>query len=144
MASLTSARWAPEFSIRNKMFPLAGFATAYRGGMAAADTSSGCVRPATSNTATLINIGQFMADVNNSATSATTLVNVQLTREIFVSWYDNATGANAIVAGTLFSNCYMQDDHTVTLSTGVGSAVAGRVWGIDASLGVLVQPIFLY
>jgi hypothetical protein len=122
-----------------KLFPLSSNATAFRGGMCAADTSSGVVRPATNNNANLINIGQFLQDVTTT-TSTATQVNVALAREIWVAWYDNATGTNAVVATNLFANCYMLDDHTVTMATGTGSSVAGRVWDIDASMGVLVQP----
>lgn len=139
MAALTNARWAPEFTIRNKLFPLVSGAKAFRGGMAAADTASAAVRPATTNNANLIAIGQFQNDVDNSASTATAFVNVQLQRELNVAWYDNATGANKVTSANLFSNVYMLDDHTVTLSTGTGSAVAGRVWAVDASLGVLIQ-----
>lgn len=139
MAALTSKRWSPEFTIRNKIFPLVSGAKAFTGGMAAADTASAAVRPATSNNSTLIAIGQFLQDVDNSASTATAFVNVQLQRELQVSWYDNATGANKVAAANLFSNVFMLDDHTVTLSTGTGSAIAGRVWAVDASLGVLIQ-----
>lgn len=139
MAGLTSPRWAPEFTIKNKVFPLAGLVKAWQGGMAAADTSSGCVRPAVNNNANLIPLGQFLQNVDNSATTATAYVNVQLQREINVAWYDNVTGASAVAAANLFSNCYVSDDHTVTMATGTGSAVAGRVWAVDSSLGVLVQ-----
>jgi hypothetical protein len=140
MAALQGPRYASKTTIKFKVLKLAGLSTAYRGGQAAADTSSGCVRPATLNSATLINIGQFAQDITTSGSTATGFVNVELAREIDCYWYDNATGANAIVAANVFSSCYMLDDHTVTLSTGTGSAVAGRVWDVDPIYGVLVQP----
>jgi hypothetical protein len=43
------------------------------------------------------------------------------------------------VASNLFSNVYVADDHTVSTTAGAG-IVAGRVWQIDSSLGILVQP----
>lgn len=140
MAALGGPRFAAKTTIKFKVLKLAGLSTAYCGGEAAADTSSGCVRPATNNNANLINIGQFAEDVSTSGSTATGFVNVELAREIDCYWYDNATGSNKITASNVFSNCYMLDDHTVTLSTGTGSAVAGRVWDVDAILGVLVQP----
>jgi hypothetical protein len=36
----------------------------------------------------------------------------------------------------------MQDDHTVTLSNS-GTSKAGRVWGVDAVKGVLVESYTL-
>jgi hypothetical protein len=140
MAALTGPRFASKQTIKFKFLPLAGLSTAYRGGQAAADTSSGCVRPATLNSATLINIGQFADDVSTSGSTATSFVNVELSREIDCYWYDNATGANKVTSTSLFSNVYMLDDHTVTLSTGTGSAIAGRVWAVDSLYGVLIQP----
>jgi hypothetical protein len=140
MAALTGPRVTPPVTIRSKIFVLAGLSTAFRGGQAAADTSSGCVRPATSNNANLINIGNFVDDVSTSGSTGTAFVNVELAREIECVWYDNATGANKVAAANIFSNVYMLDDHTVTLSTGVGSAIAGRVWDVDSFQGVLIQP----
>jgi len=138
MSALTAQRWAPNKTIRTMQFPLKGSATAYQGGMAAADTSNGWVSTGT-NAANQINIGQFTESNNNSASTLTSYVNVELAREIDCFWYDNATGGAAVVASNLFSNVYIQDDHTVTTTAGAG-IVAGRVWQIDSSLGVLIQP----
>jgi hypothetical protein len=138
MAALGSPRWAPNKTIRTMQFPLAGSATAYQGGMCGANTSTGLVAPAT-NASNVINIGQFAESNNNSASTLSSYVNVELAREIDCFWYDNATGGAAVVASNLFSNVYIQDDHTVTTTTGAG-IVAGRVWQIDSSLGVLIQP----
>jgi hypothetical protein len=140
MSTLTGPRVAPPVSIKFKFLPLAGLAKAFRGGQCAADISSGCVRPAAANNANLINIGQFAQDVDLSGQAASGFVNVELGREIWAYWYDNATGANAVAASNLFQNVYMLDDHTVTTSTGTGSAVAGRVWDVDPLQGVLIQP----
>jgi hypothetical protein len=137
MAALTSARWAPTKTIKAKLFPLAGSTKCFRGGMACADTSNGTVTSGKAST-TLIPIGQFEADIDNSASTATQLVQVRLNREVLCAWFDNATGANKVVAANLFSNVYVQDDHTVTLAS-AGNSVAGRVWELDADLGVLVQ-----
>jgi hypothetical protein len=51
-------------------------------------------------------------------------------------WWDNASGGAAVTG--LFSLCYMLDDHTVTNASS-GNSVAGRVWAIDTTKGVLVQ-----
>ena len=138
MSALTGPRWAANKTIRSKQFPLKGSATAYQGGMVAADTSNGWVSPAT-NAANQFVIGQFAETNNNSASTATSYVNVELSREIDCYWYDNATGAGAVVAGNLFAQVYIQDDHTVTTTAGAG-IVAGRVWELDSLLGVLIQP----
>jgi hypothetical protein len=138
MSALTGPRWSANKTIRRKQFPLKGSATGYQGGMCAADTSNGWVSPAT-NAANQINIGQFAETNNNSANTGTSYINVELSREIDCYWYDNATGGGAVVAGNLFANVYIQDDHTVTTTAGAG-IVAGRVWEVDSSLGVLIQP----
>lgn len=138
MAALTAQRWSANKTIRNMQFPLAGSAKAFQGGMCGATTTTGLVAPAT-NAANVINIGQFLESNDNSGSTLTSYVNVELAREIDCFWYDNATGGAAVVASNLFSNVYVQDDHTVTTTAGAG-IVAGRVWQIDSSLGVLVQP----
>jgi hypothetical protein len=139
MAALTGPRLARSQTVKTIMLPLKGSATAYRGGMCAADTANGWVLPAT-QAAGLLNIGQFEADNNNSANTGTSFVNVTLSREFEGQWYDNATGANAVVASNLFATCYILDDHTVTMSTGSNGIAAGRVWALDPLRGVLVQP----
>jgi hypothetical protein len=138
MAYLTSPRWAADKYIGKMQFPLAGSQTAYQGGMVSALTTAGTVYPA-QNASNHVVIGQFMESNNNSASTFTSYVNVELAREIHCFWYDNATGAGAIVASNLFSNVYVADDHTVSTTAGAG-IVAGRVWQIDSSLGILVQP----
>jgi hypothetical protein len=139
MAYLTSPRWSSNKTIRNIQLPLAGSQTAYQGGMCSALTTAGTVYPA-QNASNHLVIGQFFESNNNSASTATSYVNVELAREIDCFWYDNATGGGAVVAANLFSNVYVQDDHTVSTSAGAASIIAGRVWHIDSSLGVLVQP----
>lgn len=142
MAALTNKRWNPQKTIKYFGFPLKAGATAYTGGMCAADPANGWVLPAAPATAGLIVIGQFAQDVDNSASTATTTVQVALQKEIVADWYDNVTGGGAVVASNLFALCYIADDHSVTMTSG-SSSQAGRVWGIDSSLGVLVQNIGL-
>lgn len=137
MAALSAARQLESKTIKAKMFPLAGSSKCFRGGMACADTSNGTVVSGKAST-TLIPVGLFEADVDNSGSTATQLVQVRLDREINAVWFDNATGANKVLAANLFSNVYVLDDHTVTLASS-GNSLAGRVWEVDSVLGVLVQ-----
>jgi len=142
MAYLTSQRWSADHSIRRMQFPLAGSQKAFKGGMCSALTgstpgTSGQVWPAQNSSGHIV-IGQFAQNVDNSTSTASSYVDVELAYEVWPYWYDNATGAGAVVAAYLFSNVYVQDDHTVTVTAGAG-IIAGRVWAIDSSLGVLVQ-----
>lgn len=136
MAALNQARMANGQTLKNISLPLDGSQTAYIGGRACGDTSTGGVKPGQAST-TLIPIGKFLQNVDNSGSTASVKVMVQLDTEIFCDWWDNATGANKVLAANVFSDCYMLDDHTVTLASS-GNSKAGRVWGVDAK-GVLVQ-----
>ena len=121
--------------------PLKASTSVFQGGMACADTSDGSVTKGAAST-TLTRIGTFAQTLDNSASTATTQVMVQLEKEIVGTWFDNATGANAVVAANLFSDCYILDDHTVTMATS-GNSKAGRVWEIDSVKGVLVESYTL-
>jgi hypothetical protein len=137
MSALTGPRWASKQTIRSLNMPIAANATAWRGGSAAINGTSGNVTQAQAATAGQIPIGQFEQD-NSPGNTTTAFVWVTLQREIECYWLDNATGASAVASSNFGQNCYIADDHTATMATG-SNAIYGRVWGVDSSRGVLVQ-----
>lgn len=136
MAALNSARVARFDTIKAKLLPLGATFKAFRGGMACADTSAAVVKPGAAGNANLLPIGVFEQDYDNSAGGASVSVQIRLFREIWVYWWDNQ--GNISLASNLFQDCYILDDHTVTI-TATSNSKAGRIWGVDSLKGVLVQ-----
>lgn len=136
MSALNQARMPIELRLKVVALPLAAALVAHEGGMACIDTSAGSVKPGVAGNANLVRVGDFQESVDNSAGTATTPVMVNLDREVVCKWFDNATGAAAVVA--LFSTAYIADDHTVTV-TSSGNSASGRVWAIDSVKGVAVE-----
>lgn len=106
---------------------------AYQGGIATLDLSTGKVEPGHVE-ADLLFLGHFSK--NADATAADVTCHVRFLTEVRATWYKNDTTDPVTVVGAL---CYIFDDETVS-SNAVGTSVAGRVWKIDATRGVLVQP----
>lgn len=110
----------------------------YKNGGACYDTSAlGSVKKAAGGSATLIAIGLFDEDMDNSGGSAGSLsVLVKLQREIRCFWFEN--GGNITLASNLFGLAYWSDDHTLT-ATSTSNSIAGRIWDVDATKGVLIE-----
>lgn len=139
MAALTQAFMGRELRLNSVALPLAGSQSVFQGGMACADTATGTVKKGAAANANLIAIGEFGQTFDNSASTATVQVLVILNKEIVCRWYDNATGANAVLSTDLFSTAvYILDDHTVTKASS-GNSAAGRVWAVDSVKGVAVS-----
>lgn len=73
------------------------------------------------------------------ATSAAKTVSVVLDREVDATWLKNDSGT-AVVAADVGSLCYYVDDQTVSMSA-TGRSLAGRVWAVDSTKGVLVEKL---
>jgi hypothetical protein len=138
MAALTQARMTRTSTLSTVSLPLAASTAVYQGGMACYDTSAHVVTKGAAANANLVPIGYFNENVDNSASTATTFATVNLFHEITVSYWDNATGGNAVSASNLFTQVYILDDHTVTTSSS-GNSKAGRVWGVDSANGVAIE-----
>lgn len=138
MAALTKARARRTETWKYKIFQLAAGKKAFKNGIAAYDQSAAVVIPGEVQT-DLIPFGLFAEDVDNSAGGASVEVNVELFREVTVTWYAN-DGVNPVLATDLGKNCYMIDDQTVSILS-TGRSVLGRVWAIDATKGVAVEVI---
>jgi hypothetical protein len=136
MAALTQARSPLEVSLKNVGLPLAA-QHVYPGGRACLDTATNQVKKAAAGNANLVSVGEFAEEQDNTGGLAPTVL-VRFDSERFAHWYDNATGASAVVATDLFTtNCYWLDDHTVKRSSS-GDSQAGRVMQLDTVKGVLV------
>jgi hypothetical protein len=139
MAALTDKRMTRNDSFRTISLPLTSGQKVFQGGIACYDTAAlgGLKKGAVSTT--LVRIGNFAENADNTSGGAPN-VNVKLDQEVFASWYDNSTGAGAVLASSIFGNAYIVDDHTVTI-TSTGASVAGRIWDVDSVKGVLVESV---
>lgn len=140
MSALTRARMTVEERWKRHLFPLTAAKTAWKGGVACIDTATGFVVPGAASL-TLIRIGMFAEDVDNSAGVTTTPVNVDLDQEIVVRWLDNDTGGTPVVATDVGNQAFILDDHTVTKAS-AGNSPAGMIWAVDSNKGVAVQTHF--
>jgi hypothetical protein len=135
MAAATITRLPLKETLSTVALPLAA-QHVYGGTRACWDTSTGTIKKAAVGSTTLVPIGIFEQDADNTAAGAP-YVNVILDREIMCQWFDN-DGTNTVVAANLGGTVYLTDDHTVgNLST--GNSAAGRAWKLDTVKGVLVQ-----
>lgn len=133
MAALTKSRLTREKRVKFALMPLAAGEKAFKGGRACINTATGTVVAGQAST-TLVPIGIFAQDVDNSAGGSSVNVNVDFDREQVVRYFDNDTGS-AVVAADVGSLCYILDDHTVTMASS-GNSVAGWVFNVDSLLGV--------
>lgn len=138
MAALAQARMTRTTTLSSVALPLGTGTAVFQGGMACYDTSTHLVAKGVAGNANLVPIGYFNENVDNTTSTATTQVLVNLFHEIVVSWWDNATGGNAVSASNLFTQVYILDDHTVTTSSASNSKV-GRVWIFDSVNGVAIE-----
>ena len=116
------------------LFTLASGKKAWQGGIAALNTATGKVEPA-SATAGLLVIGVFAESID--ASTADKEVNVDLGIEIEVRWWANA-GTGGATATDLGKIAFVVDDQTVGLT---GTVAAGRIWAVDAGKGVAVEKL---
>lgn len=137
MTALANARRRALKSIKTIRRVLADEAVAFEGGIACIDLGVGELVPAKVDT-TIFPVGTF-ADVGNGVTGdGTVTVKVNLFKEIWCEWFANAAGGDAVDAGDVGGLCYLLDDQTVTANA-TGKSVAGRVWDVSATKGVLVE-----
>lgn len=105
----------------------------YQGGLACWDTSTGLVCKGAAST-TLVPIGVFAED---KLVGAGGTVLVEFFEEFVGIWLKNSAANACDTAGIL---CYVEDDETVRKTDNSNAnSVAGRIFKIDATKGVLVQ-----
>ena len=140
MSALADKRQSQSKSIKKLSMTLTSGKVAYQGGLACIALGTSKVVPGVSG-GNIAPIGTFLE--NKDATSAAKVVQVELFREIWPEWWDNATSTDAVAASTDIGKvCYLFDDHTVTINPTVaaGRVPFGRVWAVDSLKGVLVEP----
>lgn len=141
MTALASQRPNEPRAMTRFRVPLAVNTAAYKGGAAGIETASnanqGKVVPMSVSTS-LVYIGHFAENVSASASAQN--VNIDLQKEVFAYWYVNSASPNAVAATDVGSVCYFVDDQTVSIS-GTGNSLAGRVWAVDSTKGVLVEKL---
>lgn len=117
-------------------FTLTAGTKAYKGGLAVIVIGAGTVSPGSAATGRVV-IGTFAETVD--ATAGAKTVAVQMQREITATWLA-AHSVSAPVATDIGRICYVQDDQTVTMAD-TGRSIAGRVWAVDATKGILVEYV---
>lgn len=137
MTALAKDTVRPFRVFREVDLTLASGSIAYKNGRAALNPTTGKVVPASSSP-TLLMLGRFMRKVDASA--ADKAVPVDLEREVRAEWYANHSGGDAVAATDIGRLCYVLDDNTVTI-TPTNRPIAGRVWEVDATKGVLVEKL---
>lgn len=132
MTALTSERMNTRNEFHGRKFTLAANNAAYKGGIACIDLSTGRVEPGHVET-DLFCIGVFAESKASSASEQ--LVEVDLRRKVVAYWFANGSSIDDTDVGSL---CYLDDDQTVS-TTPTGKSVAGRIWDVSTTLGVLVE-----
>jgi hypothetical protein len=85
----------------------------------------------------LIPIGRYREDqlVASGGTA-----NVEFFRELNAMWFANSASGDLIAQTEVGSNVYVVDDQTVAKTSNSNArSIAGRVWKVDATKGVLVE-----
>ncbi len=118
----------------HRVFPLAVGNKEYKGGQCGLDISTGKVEPVHAESDLFV-FGSFDEEID--ATSAEKLVNCNFGMEIEVEWLENDGSISLSNVGSL---CYGVDDQTVGLA-GAGKSILGRIWHVDATLGVAAQHL---
>jgi hypothetical protein len=111
-------------------------ATIQEGSLVALVLGTGKVQAATGASNELV-IGKAGRKVVQSA--STPNCEVRFAREHFGYLFINDSGT-AVAATDIGKICYVLDDQTVTMAV-TGKGIAGRVWAVSASEGVLVEPL---
>ncbi len=108
---------------------------AEEGNLACLDTADGTLR-AVATATTLIPIGVF-DEGQNLTGNGTLTARVRLFQEIRCYRFPN-DATNPVLNAHVGQLCYIKNDGTVSILA-TGRSVAGRVWDVSATLGVLVE-----
>lgn len=141
MTALAQARGNNEERFTKRQYTLASGNKGYEGGVAVLDMSTQKVEPGHAES-DLLFLGKFERTVD--ATSADKLCTVHFGREVVGRRYVNATSTDALASTDIGALCYIVDDQTVgklAHTSGTPRIVAGRVWEVDATRGVLVEAL---
>ncbi len=134
MTALSASRMISQERWTRRRFTLSSGEVAYKGGIAAIDLSTGEVVVGFADPGLFV-VGLFAEDKDASAAAST--VDVDLGKEIVISWCVNGSSITAADIGSL---CYVDDDQTVH-TTSTGRSVAGRIWAVETTRGVAVERL---
>lgn len=134
MTALVQSRISKPKSISRLLMLVASGAKGFKGGQAVVNSAGYVVNGAAGPGN--VKVGYFYEDFDNSAGSVPLAVNVELDQEIWARWLANDTTA-PLTQADMLRDAYVLDDQTGTADS--DNTIAGRVWGIDTKLGVLVQ-----
>ncbi len=107
-----------------------------KGEMACLDTATGLLTKGAVSL-TLIPVGYFDESGTGDGVAE---VRVRLFKELRLHWWDNDSGGTPVVATDIGTLCFILDDRTVSADS-TGRSVAGRVFGVNSVLGVLVAMV---
>ena len=134
MAALTSKRATKLYTARTMSLAATASDVYYQGAHVGFDTDTGLLIVGQVSD-TYIPVGIVVKDTTIGAGGGNVLV--RLYRELNAVWCVNDSGDPVVTVGAI---CYMLDDQTVTLDDDSNArSVAGRVWAIDSTKGVLVE-----
>lgn len=136
MTALSNDSVGRVTAVKQMQFTLASGQKAYKGSRIALTLGAGTCVVVTATTGLFI-IGTSMQQVD--ATAGAKTITVDLDKELNLRWFANHT-VSAVASTDLGYLCYAQDDNTVTMLS-TSRAIAGRVWGYDATKGVLVETL---
>ncbi len=112
--------------------------TYYQGALVGWDTATGLLVVG-QETTTFVPVGTVVEDTVIGSGGGSILVN--LFHELRAIWFVNSTG-DAVDTADIGTICYVEDDQTVSDTDNSNArSVAGRVWALDTTKGVLVEPI---
>lgn len=139
MTALTMERGAKQDAVARIGLTLASPFKAWKGAKIAINLATGKVQPASAlTTAALLVIGAAHETVD--AASADKELEIDLDREFFGRWWANSA-VSAVVAADVGRLAYFEDDQTVCADGLAGQAVAGRIWGVSSTRGVLIEQL---
>jgi hypothetical protein len=102
-----------------------------------AGANQGLIVPMSEST-TLLYIGHFKEHFTSSASSVE--CNIDLITPIDLQWYLNTASPNNVASTDIGQVCYFVDANHVSI-TSTSRSLAGRVWAVDTTKGVLVQKL---
>jgi hypothetical protein len=136
MAALDTDRNTKRLAGSTKFVFPCGVDILYSGGMVGRNATGYAV--AASSALSQRVVGVAMETVDNSGGSAGD-ENVAVERGCF--WFGNSADGDAITIAEIGEDCFVVDDQTVAKTAGTAGTrqVAGRIVGVDSTLGVCVE-----
>jgi hypothetical protein len=134
MTALAADRVQTARVMKRVQLTLASGQSVYQGALLGITLGTGTVVEATATTGIFIcGTASEAVDASGGAKS----IQVELDKEISLRWLANHT-SNTVAAANVGQLCYVEDDQTVSTNS-ASRVIAGRVWAVDATKGVLVE-----